>query len=92
MPQCVQFVEEQHTRRIAPRDLKDLTHPLFALPKDRMHDIRDTNGIEIGTQFTGHRTGQEGLAAPRRTIQQQAASGRDAKGLDQLGITQRPEQ
>ncbi|CPW47899.1 Uncharacterised protein [Mycobacteroides abscessus subsp. abscessus] len=92
MPQSVQFVEEQHTRRIAPCDLKDLMHPLFALAKDRMHDIRDTDGIEIGAQFTGHRTGQEGLAASRRPIQQQAASGRDAKGLDQLGIAQRPEQ
>src|SRR5205085_8579272 len=91
-PEGVDLVEKEHAGGLAPGGLEDLVEVALALAEPHVEDLVEADAEEAGAQFTGDRPGEEGLAAPRRAVEQQAAPERLPVHLAELGVAQGTEE
>ena len=91
-PEGVDLVEEEHAGSGAARGLEDLVEVALALAEPHVEDLVEADAEEAGAQLAGDRPGEEGLAAPRRAVEQQAAPERLPVHLAELRVAQGTEE
>jgi hypothetical protein len=69
--------------------LEQLVQVLLAAADPHVEDVANADGEEAGLHLPGGGAGEEGLAAPRRAVHEDAAADLFAVGLEQLGLLQR---
>ncbi len=70
----VELVEEEHAGRVATGMLENLVQALLALAKPHIQDVRESDTEEARPELARGGPGDEGFAAARRAVEQQAAA------------------
>eukprot|EP00906_Rhabdomonas_costata_P002090 RCo003296 len=78
----VQLVEEQHARGGLASLVEDLPHVGLALTKPHRQQLRTLDRDEVGLALVRNRLRQQGLPAPRGSIEQHTLGRGDAKLLE----------
>src|SRR6267143_5681195 len=86
---AVQFVDEDDARRVLFGLLEDVAEVLFALAVELRHDLRSGDRLEVRVRLRGDRLREEGLAGPRRSVEEHTFRGFDPESFKQLRVTQR---
>src|SRR5207249_1662631 len=69
-PDRVELVDEDDRRRCGLRLTEQVTHAGGADSDDRLDELRRRHGEEGCARLPGHRPGEQRLAGPRRTAEQ----------------------
>ena len=82
----VDFVDEDYARCVLFALVEQVTHATGAHPDKHLHEVRTGHGEKRYAGFTGHSSGQQGLAGTGRTQQQSAFGNLAAELLELAGI------
>jgi hypothetical protein len=88
----IELVEEQDDRSPAPRHEEELVHVALGDSDVHVEDVGDGDVEEGGPHLPGDGAGDEGLAAPGRSVHEQAAAQGLAERLSQLRMAQGAEE
>src|SRR5436309_1177001 len=80
----VQFVDEDDARGFLLGLFENVPQVLFALPVELGHDLRPGDRMEVRIRLRCDGLGEEGLARPRGTVQEDPFRRFDAEPLEQL--------
>src|SRR2546428_11475009 len=84
----VQFVDEDDARGFLLGLFENVPQVLFALPVELGHDLRPGDRMEVRIRLRCDGLGEEGLARPRGTVQEDPFRRFDTEPLEQLRVAE----
>ena len=85
----VDFIDEDHARRLARRLLEYLTQSRFAVAVKFLDDFRPVDLDEVQLRLRRDRAGDEGLPGSRRSVEEQPLRRLDAQPVEEFPVAQR---